>query len=88
MTGWKAFWYIRLPSAKKALDAGAESAFGICWKVVAAGEVLSLPRNAAGTMMQRSQVHLETAEVLAVTTILIITSLLTQKIFRKFIKFH
>lgn len=84
--GIKAFYYIRLKGAMPALASCADSAFGICWKVVAAGEVLSLPRNSAGTIMQRAQVHLETADVLAVTFVLIVTSILTQKLLSHFTK--
>lgn len=79
-TGLKAFFYIRLPAATPALASGAESAFGISWKVVAAGEVLSLPRYAAGSLMQQAQVHLESADVLAVTLALIIFNYFCEKI--------
>ena len=77
-TGFRAFRYIRLPAAADSLLAGTASAFGICWKVVAAGEVLSVPRYAAGAMMQRAQIHLETPDVLAITMALVITSLICQ----------
>ncbi|WP_083425705.1 ABC transporter permease [Treponema bryantii] len=77
-TGFYAFRYIRFPSALPAILSGAESSFGLCWKVVAAGEVLSVPRFAAGTLMQKAQVHLDTADVLAVTAVLVIVSSLCQ----------
>ena len=73
-TGLNAFFYIRLPAAAPSIASGAESAFGLSWKVVAAGEVLSLPRYASGSLMQQAQVHLESADVLAVTLALIIVS--------------
>ena len=50
---------------------------------LAAGEVLSLPHYAAGTLMQKAQVHLETAEILASTFVLVILSLIFQKILTK-----
>lgn len=78
ITGLKAFFYIRLQSAKPALLSGAESSFGLSWKVVAAGEVLSIPKHAAGSLMQQAQVHLETCDVLAVTVTLILISSLCQ----------
>lgn len=58
--------------------AGARASFGMIWKVVAASEVLSLPRHALGTLMQTAQVHLETADVLAVTVVLVLLSLLCE----------
>ena len=78
--GFRAFYYIRLPAAKASIYSGAESSFGLCWKVIAAGEVLSLPKYAAGTMMQQAQVHLETCDVLALTLVLVIFSIICQKI--------
>ncbi len=83
-TGIKAFYFIRLPAARASLVSGAESAFGLCWKVVAAGEVLSLPRHAAGSLTQQAQVHLETTDVLALTLVLVIFSIISQKIFNYF----
>ncbi len=77
-TGYNAFRYIRLPDAIPSVMAGAESSFGLCWKVVAAGEVLSVPHYAFGTIMQKAQVHLETATVLAITLSLITVSALFQ----------
>ncbi|MBD5447195.1 MAG: ATP-binding cassette domain-containing protein [Treponema sp.] len=58
--------------------AGARASFGMAWKVVAASEVLSLPRHALGTLMQTAQVHLETADVLAVSLVLVLLSLLCE----------
>ena len=75
-TGLNAFIYIRLPAAAPSLFSGAESAFGLAWKVVAAGEVLSIPRHGAGSLMQQSQVHLESADVLAITLVLVLVSFL------------
>ena len=85
-TGFRAFRYIRLPAAMPSLLAGAESAFGLCWKVVAAGEVLSLPRFAAGTLMQKAQVHLETSDVIAITTMLVLFSMFCQFVMKIMLK--
>lgn len=81
--GFSAFIYIRLPSAMPALISGAQSAFGLAWKVVAAGEVLSIPHHAAGSLMQKAQVHLETCDVLAITFLLVFISWLLESAFRK-----
>lgn len=85
-TGFKAFCYIRFPAALPSLFAGAESAFGLCWKVVAAGEVLSIPRYGAGSLMQHSQIHLETADTLALTLTIIMFSIICGYIFHSVIK--
>ena len=57
------------------------SSFGLTWKVVAAGEVLSLPKYAAGTMLQKAQVHLETSTVIAVAIILVLVSFAIERLF-------
>ncbi len=66
--------HLYLPSCKSYFFSGSLSAFGLSWKVVAAGEVLSLPRRAAGTLLQSAKVHLETAQVFAVTLVLVCLS--------------
>lgn len=71
-TGFNAFIYIRLPAAGPSLASGAQSAFGLAWKVVAAGEVLSIPRHGTGSLMQQAQIHLETVDILAITLTLVI----------------
>lgn len=74
--------YIRFPGGKAAFLSGMENCFGLCWKVTVAGEVLSLPKAACGTMLQKAQVHLETAEVLAITVVLILISFIFQLIIK------
>lgn len=80
------FKYIKLPAAIPFILNGAVSAFGLTWKVVVAGEVLSLPLRAAGTLLQRYQVHLESAYVLATAIILVTFSYLLQELFAFFVK--
>ena len=80
------FKYIKLPAAIPFILNGAVSAFGLTWKVVVAGEVLSLPVRAAGTLLQRYQVHLESAYVLATAIILVTFSYLLQELFAFFVK--
>ncbi|MBO4386273.1 MAG: ATP-binding cassette domain-containing protein, partial [Treponema sp.] len=66
--------YILLPNLSPSLKASSVSSFGMTWKVVAAGEILCLPRTAIGSELAKAQVHLETSQVLAYTLTLIITS--------------
>lgn len=80
------FRYIQLPSLIPFLLNGMVSTFGLTWKVITAGEVLSLPRNAAGTMLQRAQVHLETPTVIAITIILVTVSFILEKLFMLAVK--
>ena len=69
---WSLLQHIYIPSCVPYFFSGAVSAFGLSWKVVAAGEVLALPTRAAGTLLQTAKVHIETAQVFAVTIVLIV----------------
>ena len=63
-----------------------ETTFGLCWKVVVAGEVLCLPSQSIGKILSTEQINLETTKVLTVTILLITLSFITQKIFQGIIK--
>jgi len=73
---------ILLPKLTPYLKTSLLSSFGMTWKVVAAGEILSLPRRALGTELAKAQVHLETSRVLAFTLALILASYLFESLLR------
>jgi NitT/TauT family transport system permease protein len=79
MTRGQIFKYITLYAVKPSVAAGAVSSFGLSWKVVAAGEVLSLPKWGAGELLQIAQIHLETQEVLAVTVTIVTLSFVLEQ---------
>lgn len=76
------FIYIKMPAVKPYFYNGCQSTFGLCWKVVTAGEVLSLPKSGFGTIISRAQVHLETADVMAITIVLVLVSYGIEKLCR------
>ena len=76
----KAFFNISLPSAYQSIKLGIKTIFGLTWKVVVAGEVLSLPKYSIGTMLQNGNIHLETERVMAVTLLLVVLCFVLQKI--------
>ncbi len=80
-TKWQIFKFLKIPSVLPFFLTGAVSTFGLTWKVVAAGEVLCLPKRGAGTLLYTAQVHLETSEVLAVSLLLVAVSFLLEKLF-------
>lgn len=86
LTRSQIFKYIQFPSLVPFLLNGMVSSFGLTWKVVAAGEVLSLPKYAAGTMLQKAQVHLETSTVIAVAIILVLVSFILEQLFMSVVK--
>lgn len=87
LTKKQVYLYIRMPQILPYFLSGCESCFGLCWKVVVAGEVLSLPKFGLGTIMNTAQVHLETSRVLAVTFVLVSFSFILEKIIKKLIRY-
>ena len=68
------------------LVSSMETTFGLCWKVVVAGEVLCLPSESIGKILSTEQINLETTKVLTVTILLITMSFITQKIFQGIVR--
>jgi len=74
-------FHILLPSALPFFLAGAGASLGLTWKVVIAGEILSVPRVGLGSAMQIAKVHLETPRVFALTVTAIALSAVTEWLF-------
>lgn len=64
----------------------ARTVFAQIWKVVAAGEILSLPGNALGTMIQDNRMLLEPDKVFALVLALVFLCVISEKILFKFFK--
>lgn len=78
--------YVKLPNARINILEGGLRCFSLSWKVIIAGEVLCLPRNAIGSLIQKSQIHLETADVMANTIILVTISFILELLLKKTVK--
>ncbi len=74
LTPWQQFRHIQLPEVMGYLYAGIISTYGMCWKVVIAGEILALPKKGLGRSMQTAMMSLETPELIAYIVIAIICS--------------
>lgn len=77
--------FIILPKLRLFFLNGALSSFGMTWKVVAAAEVLSVPKKALGTLLQESQVHLETANLYAVSFMIVVLSFISELLLKKLV---
>ena len=66
--------FLHIPRSFPAVSSGVKSISAMIWKLVCAGEVLSLPRSAVGSLLQNAQVVLETADVFAITLIIVFSS--------------
>jgi NitT/TauT family transport system permease protein len=72
---------LELPSVLPFFISGAVTALALSWKVVIAGEILSLPSHALGTGMAESRVMLETGAVFAWTAAALVLSAFTESLF-------
>ena len=75
--------FIVLPKLQNFIESGIFSTFGMSWKVVAAAEVLSIPKKALGAILQNAQVQLESPALLATTIMLVFLSFAFEKILHK-----
>jgi NitT/TauT family transport system permease protein len=71
---------IYLPSVSPFFVAAASTSLGLGWKAGIAAEVLSTPRYSLGGELYNAKIYLETADLLAFTLLIIILSLLLEKI--------
>ena len=78
----KTWRYIYIPSIKPFLLSGVSNALGLAWKSGVAAEVLCSPKLAIGTQIYNSKLYLETAELFAWTIIVIILSMIFEKILK------
>ncbi|MBO4416468.1 MAG: ABC transporter permease subunit [Lachnospiraceae bacterium] len=81
----KTWRYIYIPSVKPHLMSGISNALGLAWKSGVAAEVLCSPKLAIGTQIYNSKLYLETAELFAWTIVVIILSMIFEKIIKKLI---
>lgn len=70
-----------LPSARPYISASIVSAIGICWKAVAAAEVLSMPRNAIGANLFFAKTALDPALLFAWTAMIILLSFVFESLY-------
>jgi len=78
---------IYVPYVKPFFTGSCRTVFSLCWKVVAAGEILSLPRSALGTLIQDNRILLEPSKVFALVLILTLLCIFSEKFLFKLFDF-
>ena len=66
--------------------AGCTTALGLAWKAGVAAEVISLPQSSVGYHLYRSKITIETADLFAWTIVVIILSVLLEKVIVSMLK--
>ncbi len=70
-----------IPSAAPYFMAACRSSLGMAWKAGISAEVLSTPKNAIGTELYFSKTYLETPTLFAWTAVIIVLSIIFEKLF-------
>ena len=86
MPGLRVFRYIYLPQVFPYLISACSVACGLAWKSGIAAEVIGMPLKSIGERLQQAKVYLNTKDLLAWTLVIVIISLLFEKLFNLFLR--
>lgn len=75
------FFYIYRPAVRPFAESGLKLALGMCWKSGVAAEVIGTPAYSIGERLYLSKIYLDTAGVFAWTAVVILLSVLFEKLF-------
>lgn len=73
-------WYLYRPSVLPYLASACKSAVGMSWKSGAAAEVIGIPEGTIGERLYLSKIYLDTAQLFAWTAVILILSMLSERI--------
>lgn len=71
-----------LPSVLPYFTSAAITAFGLAWKSGIAAEIICYPENSLGKLIYNARVRLDTAEVFAITLIVIVISIILEQVLK------
>ena len=80
LSGWQILRRIYVPSVMPFFRTACLSSIGLGWKAGIAAEVLTVPKHSIGRMIADSKLYLLTEELFAWTLVVIVLSLLLQKL--------
>ena len=83
MSRRKKLFYIYLPQTEPFLLSACSTALGVSWKAGIAAEVIGIPDGSIGERLYEAKIYLNTAELLAWTVVIVILSVLFEKLFMK-----
>ena len=78
--------YVYLPAVRPFFNTGLCTAIGLAWKSGVAAEVLCLSKSAIGTQVYYSKIYLETPSLFAWTAVVILLSLLLERLARRLLR--
>ena len=86
MSTWKQFLYIYRPAFLPFLISGSRVALGMSWKSGVAAEIIGVPDHSIGERLYMSKIYLNTDSLFAWTLVIILLSLIFEKIFLLILK--
>lgn len=73
--------YLTLPQLMPFFRSACASGLGLCWKAGVAAEVIGLPDGSIGERLYEAKVYLETPDLFAWTLVIVLISLLFERVF-------
>ena len=86
LSGFKILFDIKLPFARQTIISTSLTALGFAWKSGIAAEVICMPVNSLGGLLQEAKLYILTPEVFAITAVIAILSLLLEAFIRKLLR--
>lgn len=77
---WKLFRRVYVPSVMPHFLSACRSCLGLAWKAGVAAEILTVPSVSIGKMIYESKLYLETVDLFAWTLVVILCSLVIEKV--------
>lgn len=81
ITWYKRMKYITMPELKPFLMSALSVSCGMAWKAGVAAEIIGVPNGSIGKMLHNAKMYLATDDLLAWTVILVILSVVFEKVF-------
>ncbi len=82
----KRFIYIYLSSVFPFYVSACQVALGLCWKAGITAELIGIPTGSIGDKLYKAKLYLDTAELFAWTIVIIVVSILFEKLFMYILK--
>ena len=86
MAPWKKFMFIYRPAFMPFVLSASKLALGMSWKSGTAAEIIGVPAHSIGEQLYMSKIYLNTASLFAWTTMIILLSLVFEKLFLYLLK--
>lgn len=84
---YKKFRYLYVSELYPSVKSSIKIAFGLCFKAGIAAEVIGLPKNTIGEYLYNSKVYLNTPDLFAWTVVIVIISMVFQKLILKIVDY-